>query len=268
MIKVEKSQALVPQSLIPAYTDLFPEGQGIPTVSKNTHIKRMEIIALGSYVNKDGFNSLYKRDDIKNGLINIYKNKCAFCEQRVEQYHIEHYRPKKIYYWLAFSWDNLILACATCNQNKGTNFELSGIKAEFQNNEDNIKSINNLSASYDLIEQPKMVNPEITDPLDLIKFTQNGMIYSDDDRFTYTIKTCQIDRSDLNDERRKLLDIYKRDVQSALIENDDLDKQEHAIVTITKKFLRDSKDLELQFLAFRRFAINAGWLNDLSKQLN
>jgi uncharacterized protein (TIGR02646 family) len=268
MIKVEKPQGLIPESLIPAYVDLFPEGQGIPTLSKNTHTKRMELIDLGSYIDKDEFNSRYKKEDIKNELNSIYKNKCAFCEQKIEQYHIEHYRPKKTYYWLAFSWDNLIMACATCNQNKGINFELNGTQAEFQNNENNIKSINNLSAGYDAVELPKMVNPEITDPLELIKFHQNGTIYSDDDRFSYTINTCRIDRSYLNDERRKLLDIFERDVRSALVDSDDVQSQKIQIAAIIRKFIQDSQDDDLQFLAFRRFAISSEWLNGITKGIN
>lgn len=268
MIKLEKNLISIPESLIPAYPDLFPGRQHIPVVSRTTHEKRMLIINGAAYVDEKEFNDRYKKDDIRIALNNIYKNKCAFCEQKVEQYHIEHYRPKKIYYWLAFSWDNLIMSCATCNQNKGINFEIVGQHAQFINTEKNIKLINNQSSAYNTIEQPKMVNPEMKDPTGKIQFQQNGLIQSEDAEFAYTIEICKIDRNYLNDERRKLLDIFRRDLNSALVENTDKSGQQAEISTIIKKFIRDSKDDGLQFLAFRRFAIVSGWLNEITKNLN
>jgi hypothetical protein len=59
-------------------------------------------------------------------------DKCAFCESKISATghgDVEHYRPKKAvaqkdgdaflrpgYYWLAYDWCNLLLACAICNQ--------------------------------------------------------------------------------------------------------------------------------------------------------
>jgi uncharacterized protein (TIGR02646 family) len=200
-------------------------------------------------------------------LKDIYKNKCAFCEQRVEQLHVEHYRPKKIYYWLAFSWDNLIMACPTCNQSKDVNFELEGDPVKFDNTEDNIRNINYSSRKYDSQERPKMVNPEITDPAEQIQFTRDGLIKSNNVRFEYTIKKCNLDRKYLNDERRKILDVFSRGIRSALIENANPADQQSEISTIIKKFIRDSQDVELQFLAFRRFTISSAWLNEIIKEM-
>ena len=268
MIKLEKNTTAIPQSLIPAFTDLFPGHASIPKHSKTTHEKRMTIINGETYIDKDEYNKRYKKQDIRIALKDIYKNKCAFCEQKIEQYNVEHYRPKKIYYWLAFSWDNLIMACPTCNQSKGINFEIEGFRVEFDNTEANIRNINASSESYDLIEEPKMVNPEITNPLGQILFKRDGFIESDNVRFAYTIGKCNIDRKYLNDERRKLLDVFSRDIRSALIENENTADQQNEISTIVRKFVRDSQDIELQFLAFRRFAISAGWLNEITKEMN
>ena len=141
MIKIEKDLTSIPQSLIPAFPEFFPELPRIPRLAINTHAKRMEIISAGNYIDNDKYNSLYKREDIKRELESIYHGKCAFCEMKVEQYHVEHYRPKTIYYWLAFSWDNLLMACSTCNVNKGPNFELEGEQVTFDNTEENIRNI-------------------------------------------------------------------------------------------------------------------------------
>lgn len=46
-------------------------------------------------------------------------NKCAYCETptRVVAYgDVEHFRPKSIYWWLAYSYDNYLPSCGACNQ--------------------------------------------------------------------------------------------------------------------------------------------------------
>jgi len=268
MIKVTKDVNAVPLSLMPAYLDLFLGRARVPIKSRNTHEKRMLVINAQAYNDTAAFNDRYKEDEIKRALIELYKSKCAFCEQRVEQYHIEHYRPKKIYYWLAFSWDNLILSCPTCNQNKGINFRLQGVQVTFNNVESNIRTINVSSAGYDIIELPDMVNPEVTDPLGRIEFDSNGSINSVDSRFDYTIRTCKIDRKDLNDNRRHLLKIFKDHIRAALYEHTDPQEQKIAVNTVIRNFIIDSKNTHLEFLAFRRYAINTDWLSDIIKELN
>jgi uncharacterized protein (TIGR02646 family) len=268
MIKIEKNYASIPESLIPGFADLFPNRQTVPYITRTTHEKRIEIINNGAYIDEGKYNDRYKKDDIRIALNTIYKYKCAYCEEKVEQYHIEHYRPKKIYHWLAFSWDNLILACATCNEGKGINFDLDGKKVDFVNIEENIRSINISSKAYDEIELPKMVNPEVTDPLGKITFKPSGEIESDDERFKYTIEKCSIDRPYLNVERKRLLDIFKRDFTSALVDNKTPEEQQKEITVIIKKFIRDAHDSELQFLAFRNFAIKSQWLNNIAKGIN
>jgi hypothetical protein len=81
------------------------------------------IIKEGNYLEE--YDGRYKVKDIKETLENIYHKKCAFCEKKLldTSRAIEHFRPKKAnnrikkcdasfgYYWLAFAWDNLLLAC-------------------------------------------------------------------------------------------------------------------------------------------------------------
>jgi hypothetical protein len=112
-----------------------------------------------------------------------------------------------------------------------------------------------------------MVNSEITDPAEQIQFTRDGLIKSNNVRFEYTIKKCNLDRKYLNDERRKILDVFSRGIRSALIENANPADQQSEISTIIKKFIRDSQDVELQFLAFRRFTISSAWLNEIIKEM-
>ncbi|UCB52362.1 MAG: hypothetical protein JSV10_10335 [Candidatus Zixiibacteriota bacterium] len=47
------------------------------------------------------------------------RDKCAYCEaptSLVAYGDVEHYRPKKTYWWLAYSYENYLLSCQLCNQ--------------------------------------------------------------------------------------------------------------------------------------------------------
>ncbi len=59
-------------------------------------------------------------------------NKCAYCETptRVVAYgDVEHFRPKSIYWWLAYSYENYLPSCGACNQEyKRDLFELEDKK--------------------------------------------------------------------------------------------------------------------------------------------
>jgi len=265
MIKIEKDLTAIPDSLQLPLDEFFPNG--IPRPPKTTGKRRLELIAAGEYKDEDIYNSRYKQSDTQITLKDIYKNKCAFCEQKIEQSHVEHYRPKSKYWWLTYSWDNLLIACSTCNGHKGNQFEILGTKATFTNNPANLKAIHVSSSNYDKGEQPKMVNPEVTDPAGKIQFQRSGHIESDDVRFAHTIEQCKVDRDFLNDERRKILDVLQRDVKSAMIDNNTAVEQETEIAIALRKFIRDATvDGELEYLAFRRYAI-AHWLNELVSEV-
>ena len=133
------------------------------------------------------------------------------------------------------------------------------------NNEDNMRNINNLSSGYDVSENPKMVNPEITDPSDIIIFSKDGKIDSLDPNLKYTIETCKIDRDYLNDERRKILDTLQNEIRSELVRSRNEEEQRIAISVLTKQFIDRSKDLSNEFIGFRRFSIKNGWIQEIVK---
>ncbi|WP_395742855.1 hypothetical protein [Prosthecobacter sp.] len=76
-------------------------------------------------------NKIYGAADVRKALRKIHLGKCAFCESLLPQTtagHVEHFRPKGEvqqgisepllkpgYYWLAYEWSNLLLACEWCN---------------------------------------------------------------------------------------------------------------------------------------------------------
>lgn len=74
---------------------------------------------------------LYGHPSVKSLLLSVHHRKCCFCEKSLsdEQADIEHFRPKAGYvekegqpittpgyYWLAYSFDNLLLSCTFCNR--------------------------------------------------------------------------------------------------------------------------------------------------------
>jgi hypothetical protein len=56
-------------------------------------------------------------------------SKCAYCEADtavVAHGDVEHFRPKDLYWWLAYCYDNYLFSCQICNQtHKGNKFPLA-----------------------------------------------------------------------------------------------------------------------------------------------
>ncbi len=256
MIKINKDLNDPPYSLCPIINNVvypvgvvFPNGN-VRKTAKTTHSRREEVIVSGVYPDTGKYNDRYKYKDIKEKLKLIYKNKCAFCESYCEQLHVEHYRPKSKYYWLAYSWDNLLLACPTCNSSKGNRFEVFNLQVNnFDDTELDRQNINSLSAQYDLQENPKLINPEAKDPVGSAAFDRNGKISSTDPYMKHTIEVCKLDRSNLNDRRRKLLNDFKDHIKAELsVGNNNYVKGK------IREFIRDADNLDNEFIAFRKYA--------------
>lgn len=254
MIKITKDLNDVPESL--------DDSSG--TIGSNTHTKRLELIDRISYIDTAPYNNRYKNSDTKEKLKIIYNGKCAFCENKVEQLHVEHYRPKAIYYWLAFSWDNLLMACPTCNQRKSSKFDTQNAIVTYDI--DFLNNYNSYSFNYDRIEQPKLINPEVTDPNELFTFTKNGEISSDDPRGIYTIETCELDRDDLIDARRKIIDDFENDIILAFATFSSIDEIKVAILQTMNSFKQRLQNSEENFIAFRKKCIEMNYLEDIIKK--
>lgn len=75
---------------------------------------------------------VYKDPELSAQLIRVFGTKCAYCEsdfRAVTPKEVEHFRPKSAvdtgtgdlvpgYYWLAASWENLLLSCVDCNRQR------------------------------------------------------------------------------------------------------------------------------------------------------
>ena len=222
-------------------------------LDRRTTTRRDTCIRDGKYHQDKKFDQRYKQIDIKEKLEQLYHNKCAFCEQEVMRCidnnlqdfstTIEHYRPKSIYYWLAFSWDNLLLCCHRCNQNKGIKFEI--IKdTRVAHNNTFANNTHTSTQNYNTLEEPKMVHPELENVVSDLKFTKYGEISSRDNRVKYTIDTYEIDRDDLNEKRKRVIDQFIKKVESYTVKNQPIDN-------ILKELLADIKSKDKNFIALR-----------------
>lgn len=57
--------------------------------------------------------------------------KCAFCETPTSAGYygdVEHFRPKSVYWWLAYCYDNYLYSCRVCNGKKSDQHRLGGIR--------------------------------------------------------------------------------------------------------------------------------------------
>ena len=136
--------------------------------------------------------TLYKNQ--KAAIAALSHGKCVFCEKKIlsTQYgEVEHYRPKagvseanwslvqytregrtgkhRGYFWLAYDFKNLMLACIACNQTgadrewgKSTRFPVKGFRAEKPNEERD--------------ESPMLINPFEDDPIDHIAIDETGIL--------------------------------------------------------------------------------------------
>ncbi len=158
----------------------------------------------------------------------VFHDKCAYCEGNYcagYAEHVEHYRPKKEitearqtithpgYFWLAYEWQNLLLACANCNSShssyqSGERVSHPGKLNEFRVTGGRVPepSANPADWMTDLeTENPLLLNPYFDDPEEHLTFDDKGFLYPKDgsERGKETIEVCDLNRVDLIDARTK-----------------------------------------------------------------
>jgi len=120
--------------------------------------------------------NIYADDTVKQQLITVQHGKCFLCESQVRHISygdVEHFRPKggccqnvdhdlekPGYYWLAYEWSNLFLACQFCNQRFKKNlFPLIDPTKRAKSHKDDINQ-----------EESLFINPVAENPGDFISF--------------------------------------------------------------------------------------------------
>jgi uncharacterized protein (TIGR02646 family) len=189
----------------------------------------------------------------------MFHGKCAYCESHVEHVshaHVEHYRPKggvsedqthPGYYWLGYTWTNLLLACPRCNgrAGKGMQFPVRGQRAMCPGD------------SLDA-EDPLLLDPTgDDDPEEHIGFDVrlDGGIYarSGSDRGATSIRVCDLERVELHLRRQKHLEVLRNLWQAYIwaAERDDQRECEHWMGRIEQTVLNSAEWAGLARAYFR-----------------
>lgn len=250
-------------------------------------VKKLKLPALWSE-NDELRDALHKRH---------YEGKCCYCERKRDkklERDVEHYRPKKAvtvkengkdkaieghkgYWWVAYDWDNLLIACKTCNTGHKMNlFPLLDEK-------------NRVFEEGDLSqEEPMLLNPALEDPERYIAYhyeEANNLskiafpIPSQEDtngRGEMTIEIAKLNRDDLMgvdhragciDALRTLVDDYNhysrlRDM-GRLYDNEKQEKSAEARLMTISQDIRDKMSPYEEYAGFRRYFIRQNHLEHL-----
>lgn len=195
---------------------------------------------------------IYADPDVRRTLETCQYSKCCFCESHVHSgNHVEHFRPKKAvhqhrdeplskpgYYWLAYEWTNLLLACPVCNgKNKGNLFPLEDPTSRATcHNHDLAK------------ERPLLIDPAAEDPEGLLEW--NGLhitAIAANSRARATLSVIGLNRDGLIAARRQRLSEVRRilNILKSCGDNSEVMKE-------AEEFLRDAAAPSALFSAMVR----------------
>jgi uncharacterized protein (TIGR02646 family) len=207
--------------------------------------------------------------EIVQALTNLFSSRCAFCETPIplpSASNVCHYRPTEgalgsagkvdadHYWWTAYEWSNIYLACTECMRFKGHRFPVAGGRRASQRGGQ--KSLAR--------EKPLLLDPCNDDPVRYLVFSHKGRVASSNRRGRATIEILGLNRSSLLSQRaqragvvhRALNDAEKK-LRGATTEND---------VTAVEKLLADIASVTEPFAGMAQYLL-ATWLQRLPAKL-
>jgi uncharacterized protein (TIGR02646 family) len=191
----------------------------------------------------------YGAKSVKNALKKAQHDKCCFCEAKITHVaygDVEHFRPKggyrqkdsdKLgrpgYYWLAYDWSNLFLACQICNQRHKKNlFPL-------------VDPDDRATSHHDVVddEDPLFIHPADDEPSDFIEYNQEyARAVNGSKRGKTTVEALGLNREELVEHRRDFL--YKlrelKKVRDQLTATPNLSPELQAILTSINTLLEQT----------------------------
>ena len=220
------------------------------------------------------------------------RGKCAYCESSVSAVaygDVEHFRPKSIYWWLAYCYDNFLYSCQICNQKyKGARFRIEDDKHRWQAS--TIPRRSDASAMREYArrmtpdpldreagglpfdgflqkagkEKPFLVDPYVEDPEHLYKWEADSHLKevcvaagSDDVRATRAMAAAEdlgLNREEL---RRLRWDTYKYlDVLKDVIEHRPAD---HPATAEAAEAIRTMMDARSAYAGMVRYFVRMEW---------
>ena len=198
--------------------------------------------------------SYYRSTKVKNRLVEIHHCKCCYCEKKFPSgiLQVEHIRPKggvrqtldqttdewPGYYWLAYEWTNLLLACQICNgtTNKWTFFPLANPTKRARSHHDDVTK-----------ERALFIDPSKQNPRRHIRF-ENELPKGRTPTGRMTIKGIGLDSPQLMGNRRdKIADVKVRldYIEAAAQHPDDAEMQAKA--TEFRQYVRSARQPGAEF---------------------
>jgi uncharacterized protein (TIGR02646 family) len=170
---------------------------------------------------------VYGSDAVRMMLEKLFEQKCAYCEGKIGvggSWDVEHYRPKNRvaensthpgYYWLTYTWENLLPSCTHCNQRRRDRPSLTHAGGTAVGKADQFPLANEsercMTHDGDLTtERPLLLNPCLDEPELHISFAPDGSPIALSERGQKTIEICHLGRKRLCDDRLEVLDAVKR----------------------------------------------------------
>lgn len=156
--------------------------------------------------------------EVRGALLELFCSVCAYCETPVHAFSdkrldvaTDHFRPRQnasdhrgksefIYYaWLAYEWDNLVLACPSCNRAKRNQFPLRDKRRG---------RIGAPIAELREMERPLLLDPCHSDIAASLSFSPDGSVEGRNEIGDATIRILQLDRSQLVESRLRAFRAY------------------------------------------------------------
>ena len=187
--------------------------RGRPATRRNRDAYLQNRAEYDSGTSKFSFDpTVYGSPAIRKLLDRQQHGKCCYCESRhsaTSAGHIDHFRPKGAvrqgktsarslpgYYWLAYEWHNLLLACEKCNRQKSDYFPLEEPAQRARNHLDPIER-----------EAPLLLNPYADpDPSEHLAFAGSACRPLTE-RGRVTVAALGLNRPELQEKRQTELNV-------------------------------------------------------------
>jgi uncharacterized protein (TIGR02646 family) len=201
---------------------------------------------------------LYGHATVKQALLEAQHGKCAFCESQLAHISygdVEHFRPKAGwrqeegeplsrpgYYWLAYEWANLFLACTLCNQQFKKNlFPLQTPALRARSHKQDVTA-----------EDPLLLDPAMDDPEAFISFREEVPYAVDGNaRGEATIRTLGLRREALAEQRRKHLTLVQTLQRLIALRDPEAEKARNLL----QRMQQDAGEYASMTRAFLRWAL-------------
>jgi uncharacterized protein (TIGR02646 family) len=211
---------------------------------------------------------VYAAEPVKEPLRAAQHDKCAFCESKFRHTgygDVEHFRPKAGYrqaetdplqrpgyYWLAYTWGNLLVSCQLCNQRFKRNL--------FPLRDPSARALSHTHSTED--ERPLLIDPAADNPGKDLAFRQEyAYPVRASRKGRTTIAVFGLNREELVEVRRDRLQKLKllRDARNRLLETaKPLSDEAKKFTEEIGAFLKDAVRAAAEYAAMNRALLREG----------